>query len=1133
MGETFYNKDMYLLFYFGEEMNREQYLEDAVIVQGTRRNDVLFGSLGHTVFYGKGGDDVFYVRMREDQIIEEAGEGNDTVVSSVTYTAPTHVENLTLVGTDNIFGFGNNSDNILTGNSGNNRLSGGRGKDTLYGMAGNDLLLGGDGNDWLDGGSGNDILRGDAGSDTLYGGDGNDRLEGGAGADRMNGGNGNDVYIVDDAGDVIIETAYGGMDTVESSVSHTLATHVENLILTGSANIYGAGNNSDNVLTGNGGYNRLNAGRGNDVIYGMGGEDTLNGGEGHDRLYGGEGKDLLNGDEGDDQLYGEAGNDRLNGGAGHDLLDGGEGDDALNGGSGNDVYLFGKGYGRDTITDSDGFNIVRLGAGIRVQDLQIAIKGNAWVLSLNGTNDSLTVNIPSGQTISDIIAQFEFSDGQSFTPHKLLAESVLVPSENEQLTRIAFKEGQTAVIVSEKGVEIPTASLKYSEAKSASLRYPLTQAEIAVAEKVIANNGGVSNKAVQAAFKDTDGDGLIDAADSHPHYWNVSDRDLRMFATVAYATEDKGSLQRAFSGRYGSNLTIDSVKADFNGQVDISEYQGRWDVVEVVSKGEWLGSGLDYTIFGNGRKWDGSYENVVVAFRGTKALQDATAGLKLAQGDTPTQAKEMDEIITKLAQYNPDHIFSTGHSLGGYLAQYFAAYTVQNSMFKDEFVRSVLFNTAKITADSSSTSDLHTALARSEQFSQERIYDAKFAHQSNPTYKTNSYVINGEWLSSGDVPTRYQAVAAVAAGAADAVKTAAKGGFLGALFGLAATIATGGAAAPLIWTGAKAGAAVGGAVGVVKGTGTVLDFDGLGVYKNTIFLNNTATNQNGWDKHVLANFYETSTEIQKYFSQGYRVDNQLAQNHKAEDSDSDGLTDYQELLIGTNPNRADSDGDGVSDGVEAELGYNVHSDVDVTHPPTLTAIVETRDAQGNVISVKGVEMPSEIGQNEIVYEPSGYERKLEADAFDWSAFENQPAAQGVTVIEGTQGNDVIVGTRGNDVIWGGLGSDTIIGSQGRDIFVFKAVDVKSGAVDTLSDFNAREDKLDLTGLRPLWNGGGKVLKLSDLLDNDERLFDYPHLSVDNAAGTLAYKASADDAGTVFLKMDDDQIGALNAGNVLV
>ncbi|MDO4908018.1 hypothetical protein [Neisseria sp.] len=1080
-----------------KSLSAENDKRESVIIIGTRRNDILYGSLGHNIFYGGLGDDTFYVRNSDDVIVENPSEGTDTVYSNVTYTAPANVENLTLTGNGNIYGFGNNGDNILIGNSGHNRLSGGRGNDKLYGMDGNDLLLGGDGDDVLDGGSGADIMRG---------------------------GRGNDIYYVDSPNDTVTEEPGEGTDTIYASVTYTAPANVENLTLTGNGNIYGFGNNGDNTLIGNSGHNRLSGGRGQDVLYGMDGNDLLLGGDGDDKLYGGNGNDILRGDNG------------------NDILDGGSGNDVLEGGKGRDTYIFGKGYGHDTVNDSDGLSTIRFGEGIRASDLTVTVKNDAWVLAIKNSGDSLTVKFPGGQTIGEAVAAFEFSDGSSFVPHKLLAESMLMPSENEQLTRIAFKDGRTAGIISEKGEDVPTASLKYTETKSPYLRYPLTQAEIAAAEKVIKNNGGVSDKAVQAAFKDTDGDGLVDAVDPYPNYWNVSDRDLRLFATVAYATEGKAELQRAFNG--GSDkLTINSVKTHFNEQVDISEYQGRWEVLNVTGKGEWIGSGLDYMIFGNGRKTDGSYENVVVAFRGTKGLQDATAGLKLAQGNTPTQAKEMDEIITKLAQYNPDHIFSTGHSLGGYLAQYFATHTVQNSQFKDEFVRSVLFNPAKITVDGSSTSDLRNALALSEQFSQQRIYDAKFANQSGVTYKTNSYVINGEWLADGGVPLTYTAVATAAATATQAVQTGAKTGFwgslFGGLFGAAAAVVTGGAALPLIAsgmvTGAKVGAATGAIVGGVQGAATVLNFDGLGKYKGSITLNGTAVNKNAWDKHALANFYETSTEVQRYFSQGYRVDKALAAQYESQtwDSDGDGLNNYQEWLLGTNRYYRDTDFDGVSDGVEVELGYNALTDSDVTRPQTLTTVVETQDAQGSTISVKGVEMPSEITQNEIVYAPSGYEKKLGADSFDWSAFENKPAAQGVAVIEGTAGNDVIVGTRGDDVIWGGLGSDTIIGGQGRDTFVFKAEDVKSGAVDTLIDFNAYEDRLDLTGMRPLFDYSGSALKLSDLLDDGTRLFDYPHLSADKTTGTLAYKTSAHDAGTVFLKMDDDQIGALHAGNVLV
>ena len=160
--------------------------EESVVITGTRRNDILYGSLGHTVFHGGLGDDVYHSKNADDTVVEGKNEGSDTVYADTTFTLPNHVENLTLTGSGNTFGFGNNSDNILTGNSGNNRLSGGRGNDTLYGMEGKDLLMGGDGQDELYGGSGNDILRGDAGSDTLDGGEGNDTLEGGRG---------NDVYV--------------------------------------------------------------------------------------------------------------------------------------------------------------------------------------------------------------------------------------------------------------------------------------------------------------------------------------------------------------------------------------------------------------------------------------------------------------------------------------------------------------------------------------------------------------------------------------------------------------------------------------------------------------------------------------------------------------------------------------------------------------------------------------------------------------------------------------------------------------------------------------------------------------------------------------------------------------------------
>jgi Ca2+-binding RTX toxin-like protein len=84
---------------------------------------------------GYGGNDTYVVDSVNDVVTDA---GLDTVLSSVSYTLPANVENLSLTGTGDISASGSSLANILTGNSGHNVLIGAGGNDTLVGGEGYD-----------------------------------------------------------------------------------------------------------------------------------------------------------------------------------------------------------------------------------------------------------------------------------------------------------------------------------------------------------------------------------------------------------------------------------------------------------------------------------------------------------------------------------------------------------------------------------------------------------------------------------------------------------------------------------------------------------------------------------------------------------------------------------------------------------------------------------------------------------------------------------------------------------------------------------------------------------------------------------------------------------------------------------
>jgi Ca2+-binding RTX toxin-like protein len=138
-----------------------------------------------------------------------------------------------------------------------------------------EAIVGGAGADRLAGTPDDDFIHGQAGPDRLEGFAGNDKLDGGEGRDRMIGGTGDDRYFVDHPRDQVVEREGEGQDVVYSSISWRLDKHVENLVLMGSGDLDGFGNELDNILAGSDGANRLAGGKGSDVIDGRGGPDTI------------------------------------------------------------------------------------------------------------------------------------------------------------------------------------------------------------------------------------------------------------------------------------------------------------------------------------------------------------------------------------------------------------------------------------------------------------------------------------------------------------------------------------------------------------------------------------------------------------------------------------------------------------------------------------------------------------------------------------------------------------------------------------------------------------------------------------------------------------------------------------------
>ena len=131
-----------------------------------------------------------------------------------------------------------------------------------------------------------------------------------------------------------------------------------------------------------------------------------------------------------------SGADSIHGTDYDETLDGGAGDDLLQGGNGDDTYIFGRGYGQDTISDYE-TDFFLTGKGDRIlfnsdtaaADVDVLrTSGEGIALSVRGTSDVITITDAYHYTVFGPkpyeIEYVEFSDGTKWLANDIRAKAM-------------------------------------------------------------------------------------------------------------------------------------------------------------------------------------------------------------------------------------------------------------------------------------------------------------------------------------------------------------------------------------------------------------------------------------------------------------------------------------------------------------------------------------------------------------------------------------------------------------------------------------------------------------------------------------------------------------------------------------
>ncbi|MFZ6654757.1 hypothetical protein [Undibacterium sp. TJN19] len=386
----------------------------ANVITANSGNDTLIAGSGLATLVGGTGTSTFVINNVGDVITQAANTNKNLIQTSVSYVLPANVQNMTGTGNANLTLTGNTLANVITGNAGNDTLIAGTGLATLVGGTGSNVFVINNASDvitqaanantnlvqtsvsytlpanvqnitgtgsasiTLTGNSLSNVITGNAGTSKLVAGSGDTTLIAGSGITTMTGGAGNDTFVVNNIADVVVAQT-GGVNLIKSSVSYTMPTNVQSMILTGTGALTATGNSGDNLIVSNGGAS------------------TLEGGAGTDVLEGGTGASTLKDSGGASAMLGGSGNTTMIAGSGAQFIAGGAGTNTITLGAGAAVVAFTTGDGKATITAGTGVaNTLSLGGGISYSDLTFSKSGNNLIMNTGGANAITFQNWYSG-----------------------------------------------------------------------------------------------------------------------------------------------------------------------------------------------------------------------------------------------------------------------------------------------------------------------------------------------------------------------------------------------------------------------------------------------------------------------------------------------------------------------------------------------------------------------------------------------------------------------------------------------------------------------------------------------------------------------------------------------------------------